>query len=155
AVALAGTSLAGVQAAAASPGEDVIVTSTGVLNPVTAVLDMGGSILTRYNLIDGVEALIPQTVEQVLSALPGITVTPDEPISVESTTESMQPHTPTDAFLQETGAARLASQGDAGQGVTVAVLDTGIDRLPDFAGRLIGGVDLTPGNDPFQDGYGH
>jgi serine protease AprX len=155
AVALAGTSLAGVQAAAASPGEDVIVTSTGLLSPVTSVLSLGGSILTQYNLIDGVEALIPQTVEQVLSALPGITVTPDEPITVESTAESTQPHIPTDAFRQETGAARLASQGDTGQGVTVAVLDTGIDRLPDFAGRLIGGVDLTPGNNPFQDGYGH
>jgi len=35
------------------------------------------------------------------------------------------------------------------------VMDTGIDDLPDFAGRLIGGVDLTGGNDPYQDGYGH
>ena len=56
---------------------------------------------------------------------------------------------------QQTGAAQLAAQGDTGQGVTVAVLDTGIDNLPDFSGRLIGGVDLTGGNDPFQDGYGH
>ena len=37
----------------------------------------------------------------------------------------------------------------------MAVLDTGIDRRPDFAGRLIGGVDLTGENDPFQDDYGH
>ena len=42
-----------------------------------------------------------------------------------------------------------------GQGVTVAVLDTGIDSLPDFSGRLAGGVDLTGGNNPFQDSYGH
>jgi serine protease AprX len=58
-------------------------------------------------------------------------------------------------FLQQTGAARLASAGDTGQGVTVAVLDTGIDSLPDFSGRLIGGVDLTGANNPFQDSYGH
>src|SRR5512135_2821885 len=45
--------------------------------------------------------------------------------------------------------------GIPGQGVTVAVLDTGIDNLPDFSGRLAGGVDLTGGNNPFQDGYGH
>ena len=37
----------------------------------------------------------------------------------------------------------------------MAVLDTGIDNLPDFSGRLIGGVDLTGGNNPFQDSYGH
>src|SRR5690348_12695205 len=75
AAALAGTSLTGVQAAAAGPAEEVIVTSTGPLSPVNAVLGLGGSILTQYNLIDGVEALVPQTVEQLLSALPGITVT--------------------------------------------------------------------------------
>jgi serine protease AprX len=34
-------------------------------------------------------------------------------------------------------------------------VDTGIDELPDFSGRLIGGVDLTGGGDPFQDSYGH
>jgi serine protease AprX len=76
-------------------------------------------------------------------------------VSVQSTTESTGPHTPSDAFLRETGAARLASGGDTGQGVTVAVLDTGIDNLPDFSGRLAGGVDLTNGNAPFQDSYGH
>jgi serine protease AprX len=37
----------------------------------------------------------------------------------------------------------------------VAVLDTGIDNLPDFSGRLIGGVDLTKDNNPYQDSYGH
>ncbi len=37
----------------------------------------------------------------------------------------------------------------------MAVVDTGIDNLPDFSGRLIGGVDLTGGNNPFQDSYGH
>jgi serine protease AprX len=58
-------------------------------------------------------------------------------------------------FLGQTGATRLAAAGDAGQGVTVAVLDTGIDNLPDFSGRLIGGVDLTGGNNPFRDSYGH
>ncbi len=37
----------------------------------------------------------------------------------------------------------------------MAVLDTGIDNLPDFSGRLIGGVDLTNGDNPYQDSYGH
>ena len=81
--------------------------------------------------------------EPLLAALPGITVTPDVSVSVQSTTESTGPHTPSDAFLPETGATQLASAGDTGQGVTVAVLDTGIDNLPDFSGRLVGGVDLT------------
>ena len=92
----------------------------------------------------------------LLNALPGISVTPDVSVNVQSATpESTGPHTPSDAFLQQTGATTLAADGDTGQGVTVAVLDTGIDNLPDFSGRLIGGVDLSGGGNAFQDGYGH
>jgi serine protease AprX len=155
AAALAGTLMAGVPAAEASPSETVIVTADGLLSPVAAVLEVGGTIVTQYHLIDGVDALIPTVVEPLLAALPGITVTPDASVSVQSAPESTGPHTPSDAFLQETGSTRLASDGDTGQGVTVAVLDTGIDNLPDFAGRLVGGVDLSGENNPFQDSYGH
>jgi serine protease AprX len=155
AAALAGTSIAAMPAASASPAETVIVSATGLLSPVAAVLGVGGTILTQYHLIDAVDATIPAVLVPVLRALPGITVTPDVTVSVQSTTESTGPHTPSDAFLQQTGAAQLAAAGDTGQGVTVAVLDTGIDNLPDFAGRLVGGVDLTGANSPFQDSYGH
>jgi len=130
---LAGTSLAGVPAASASPLDTVIVTATGLLNPVSAVLGVGGSILTQFHLINGVEALVPAALEPVLGAIPGITVTPDAAVNVQANPESTGPHTPSDVFLQETGATQLAAQGDTGQGVTVAVLDTGIDNLPDFS----------------------
>jgi len=57
--------------------------------------------------------VIPTLLEPVLAALPGITVTPDLSVSVQSsTTESTGPHTPSDAFLQETGAGLLAAQAD-------------------------------------------
>jgi serine protease AprX len=153
--ALAGAPLAGVPAASASTGETVIVTATGLLSPAAAVLSMGGTLLAQFHLINGVEAVIPAALEPLLDALPGITVTPDVAVNVQDTPESTGPHTPSDVFLGQTGATRLAAAGDTGHGVTVAVLDTGIDNLPDFAGRLIGGVDLTGGNNPFQDSYGH
>ena len=47
---------------------------------------MGGTILTQYHLIDGVDAVIPTAVEPLLAALPGITVTPDVSVNVQSTT---------------------------------------------------------------------
>jgi serine protease AprX len=153
--ALAGMS-AGAPAASAATTESVIVTASGLLSPVTAVLELGGTVVTQFQIIDGVEALIPAAIEPLLAALPGITVTPDVSVNVQSAPpESTAPHTPSDAFLQQTGATQLAADGDTGQGVTVAVMDTGIDDLPDFAGRLIGGVDLAGGNDPYQDSYGH
>ncbi len=145
AAALAGTSIAGVPAASASATETVIVTSTGLLGAAEAVLGMNGTIVTQYHLINAVDATILTAAEPLLAALPGISVTPDASVSVQSTTESTGPHTPSDAALQETGATRLAS----------AVMDTGIDNVPDFSGRLIGGVDLTNEGDPYQDSYGH
>ena len=108
---LAGTSIAGVPAASASPEETVIVTATGLLSPVSAVLGVGGTILAQYHLIDGVQALIPTILEPVLAAIPGLTVTPDLPVNVQSTTESTGPHTPSDVFLQETGADQLGGPG--------------------------------------------
>ena len=135
-----GTSIAGPPAASASPGEAVIVTATGVLSPLAAVLEVGGTVQTTFHIINGVEATIPAIAQPLLAALPGITVTPDASVSVQSTMDnSTGPHTPSDAFLAETGATRLAADGDTGQGTTVAVLDTGIDRLPDFSGRLAAG----------------
>jgi serine protease AprX len=151
----AGTTMAGVPAASASATSTVIVTASGLLSPVAAVGDVLGTVLAPFHIIDGVEASIPTVLEPVLAALPGITVTPDVSVNVQSTVESTGPHTPSDEFLQQTGATQLFAQGDTGQGVTVAVMDTGIDNLPDFAGRLIGGVDLSGGNNPFQDQYGH
>lgn len=152
---LAGLSTASAPAASASWTEKVIVTADGPLSPVQAVLDVGGSVLSRLHIINGVVASILTITAPVLNSLPGIEVTPDLPVSIPSATESTGPHTPSDAFLAETGANQLAASGDTGQGVTVAVLDTGIDRLPDFAGRLVGGVDLSGGGDPYQDAYGH
>jgi len=158
AAALTAALLAGTPPASASTTETVIVTSSGLLSPVSAVLEVLGTVVMQFHIIDGVEATIPEVLEPVLAALPGITVTPDVSVSVQDTTdptESTGPHTPSDEFLEQTGASQLAAQGDTGQGVTVAVLDTGIDNLPDFTGRLIGGVDLTGGNNPFDDAYGH
>ncbi|HEX3489576.1 MAG TPA: S8 family peptidase [Streptosporangiaceae bacterium] len=157
---LAASTVVGAPAALASSGatETVIVTSDGLLSPLTAVLDVLGSVLAKFRIIDGVAATIPAALEPALAALPGITVTPDVSVTVQSTqsaAESTGPHTPSDEFLQQTGASQLFAGGDTGQGVTVAVIDTGIDNLPDFGGRLIDGVDLTGENQPFQDDYGH
>jgi serine protease AprX len=155
AVALMSLGLAGATPASASSNETLIITGAPGVNVLTDLLSLGGDLLQQFTIINGVEATLPALLVPLLEALPGINVTPDLAVSVQSTTESTGPHTPSDAFLEQTGADALASQGDIGQGVTVAVLDTGIDNLPDFSGRLIGGVDLTGAGNPFEDSYGH
>jgi serine protease AprX len=142
-------------AASASSNSLVIVTSIGSTSPLNAVVQAGGQILTQYTIINGVEASVPSTALASLASLPGLIVTPDVSVAVQSAPVSTGPHTPSDAFITQTGADQLAAAGDRGQGITVAVLDTGIDNLPDFQGRLIGGTDLTKTNNPFDDDYGH
>jgi serine protease AprX len=152
---LAGISLTGVQPASAGITETVIVTASGPLSAVTAVLQVGGTLLTTFHIINGVEATILTVAEPVLNALPGISVSPNTQVSVQGTGGSTGPHPPADVFREETGADQLAAAGNTGQGITVAVLDTGISNLPDFAGRLAGGVDLTGAGKPYLDSYGH
>ena len=147
--------LVGASGARADTYETVIVTGSGSTSPATAVLNVGGTVLTQYTIINGVLASVTTTEASVLAGTPGIDVTQDVTVSVQSTAVSTGPHTPSDAFLAQTGAPQVAQAGDTGQGVTVAVLDTGIDNLPDFSGRLVGGVDLSGEGNAFQDSYGH
>ncbi|HEX6394670.1 MAG TPA: S8 family serine peptidase [Acidimicrobiales bacterium] len=147
--------LFGASAATADTSVQVIVWTTGSENIVGDVASVGGTVIQQFSIINGVEATVLSSEVAVLSAMPGVNVTPDISVNVQSTTPSTGPHTPSDAFLAQTGATQLAQAGDTGRGVTVAVVDTGISNLPDFAGRLVGGVDLSGEKNAFQDSYGH
>src|ERR1700729_1154799 len=95
AVTLTGTALVAPPPASASVTEQGIVTPLGLLSPVTSVLEFGGTVLQQFSLIDGVEAQVPTLLEPLLAALPGITVTPNASVTVQSTTpppESTGPH---------------------------------------------------------------
>jgi serine protease AprX len=68
---------------------------------------------------------------------------------------STAPRSPAAVFPEASQASSLVKAGINGHGVNVAVLDTGIDNLPDFAGRLVAGVDLSGEGNPLHDSYGH
>jgi serine protease AprX len=107
----------------------------------------------RKQLADGVVAVLTSNDARDLSLAPGVDVSPNTPVALSTLTGL--PHDATTAFTTVTGADPLVAAGIDGRGVTVAVLDTGIDQSPDFGSRLIGGVDLTGEGNPFQDDYGH
>jgi serine protease AprX len=65
------------------------------------------------------------------------------------------PRSPAAVFPQASRASSLVAAGTDGVGVNVAVVDTGIDNLPDFAGRLVSGVDLSGEGNALRDSYGH
>jgi serine protease AprX len=128
--------------------------TVGTVLAATDVLSVGGQVVQTLPAADGVEANLTSVELPALSALPGVVVTPDVSVSVQGLPAGST-HSPSDAFLQQTGAKLAWSQGDKGAGVNVAVLDTGIDPLADFAGRLVGGFDLSGEGNAFHDSYGH
>jgi serine protease AprX len=144
-------------AASADTATPYIVATPGTVGSALAQSDVvaaGGQVVQLLPAANGVEADLTSSEASTLSATIGVVVTPDVAVSVQGLPTGST-HPPSDFFLKQTGAATAWSSGDTGGGVNVAVLDTGIDPLPDFAGRLVGGVDLSGEGNPFHDSYGH
>jgi len=133
-------------------------TSPYIISDPTAVEgalgSVGGGVSSTISFINAVTSNLTSTQATLLQLVPGIEVTPDVNVNVQGTI-GPPGRAPAAVYPEQTGATQLWANGDTGAGVNVAVLDTGIDALPDLAGRLVGGVDLTGGNNPFQDSYGH
>jgi serine protease AprX len=119
------------------------------------VLSVGGQVVESLDAAQAVLADLDPFQVFVLELIPGVVVTPDVTVSVQDTTGSGSGRAPAAVFPQETGATQLWSKGITGSGVNVAVLDTGIDPVPDLSGRLVGGVDLSGEGNAFHDSYGH
>jgi serine protease AprX len=120
------------------------------------VLAQHGIVLSSLPIVHGVVAKL--TAEQVGSAeQAGLQVAPNLPVTVEGSTTTGVVPAATGIFTSVTGATSLWANGINGAGVTVAVLDTGIDSaLPDLRGRVIDGVNLSSSPQSWKsDQYGH
>ncbi|HWC35372.1 MAG TPA: S8 family serine peptidase [Mycobacteriales bacterium] len=144
-------------AAAASTPVNVIVQGTSVPVVQTLVGVVGGHTITQLPLVNGVLAQVPSSNAVNLLQSLGLLTSPDAPVAVDGLAGALPSNAPagSNAFPDETGATNLATNGITGSGVGVAVLDTGIDPLPDFGNRLRGGVDFSGEGNPLQDNYGH
>ena len=150
----------GPSAAIATPSTSSYIVSdlsgTVATLALQAVDLVGGTIVQALGVANAVEATLTLPEVDLLELVPGIEVTSNITISLQAAGYGMAgTQTPAAVYPQQSGAAQLWAKGDTGQGVNVAVLDTGIEALPDFSGRLVGGVDLSGGTSPFVDSYGH
>ncbi|MCX6522026.1 MAG: S8 family serine peptidase [Actinobacteria bacterium] len=116
----------------------------------TAFAALGGTIDTDLPIIDGFSGSIdPADLARLDASAAIVSVTPDQalaPMSTEPTlgydrrdTGSMS------AITRITGAQRLWDAGFVGQGIDVAVIDTGVTRVPglDAPGKVLDGPDLS------------
>jgi serine protease AprX len=149
AVTLGVASGASAQAGAAqgkTPSGSVIVFNCA--SPASAVKAAGGKVTANLPLIKGVSATLPKG-----SHLAGCTVTADQTMHVSGKAErDTLGNDPVSTARQTLG---LTDQSPDGSGVTVAVVDTGIDNSKDLKGRVIH-ADVTGSSwNSDRDDYGH
>ena len=144
---------------AASEGSAARVIVQGVSGgaAAAAVARHGGRVVRPLPIVDGVAARVPPPELAALTADPGVrAVTPDGALAVQADTTDASPvHNASAVFPEVVGADALWAKGWTGAGVAVALVDTGIDKVGDLAGRVKGGIDLTDEGDPYTDSFGH
>ncbi len=135
----------------AGPPVAVIVEAQSVAAAARAVASVGGTVETTLPLVNGVAAEVDADRVTTLRAGGTVRVVPD--LVLQPTSASFG-----DGSVDSQVAALdpgADATPDAGRGVTVALVDTGVAVTPDLRGnRLVRGPDLSGENDGI-DHYGH
>src|SRR3954470_6172553 len=140
-----------------TPAQHVIVPGrTGAAAAAAAVRRLGGTVDKPLEIVDGVAATVPAGELGRLAADPSVAaVTADRRMQFEEYSyDDTSVVTTQSPFVQSTGASTAWAAGNYGKGVGVAVIDTGISAMNDFAGRVVYGPDLS-GEGTTLDSYGH
>ena len=126
----------------------VVASGRSASDSARAVESVGGRVTSAIPLIDGVAAQVPADRVAELSRV--IEVSADRALHVRSASFSAAPDS---AFPYEVGAVDAWAK-TAGQGVGVALVDTGVAPVPDLLERVAAVADVTPER-TIMDGFGH
>ncbi len=126
----------------------VVATGHSVDDAARAVRRVGGVVTASIGLVDGVVARVPS--ERVAELARIVEVAADRTLRVRSASFSSAPES---AFPYEVGAVDSWAH-TAGEGVGVALVDTGVAPVPDLINRIVAVADLTAEKAPL-DTFGH
>lgn len=125
------------------------------------VEQFGGTITTRLPLIHAVAADLSLAAVNALQNAEGIqTITPNNPVESSNETTAKVKNPPTD-YAEVSGANYVWEQGITGAGVTIAVVDSGLENYSSLVknasgqNRLLAWVDMVQGKNKPTDPNGH
>jgi hypothetical protein len=127
------------------------------------VVSEGGRIDLMLGIINGFKATIPVSALTTLANARSIwQITPDAPIHMNGMSDYGYDGGDVGSpylVAKTVGAVAMWGKGYTGKGVDVALIDTGVVPLPELAGRVINGPDLSPESQVdalrYMDTYGH
>ena len=140
-----GCSLATAQCLASAESQVYIVEAHSVAQAADAVREAGGAVTNELPIVDGVSAALTPAEVAYLSDIRGVTLFADQPLATQGSSSVIP-----DVYQRSlTGVNQLAAQGINGLGVTVAVLDSGMQQwdqglMRDLAGngRMVAQYDV-------------
>jgi serine protease AprX len=120
-----------------------------------AVLAAGGTALRPLSIVNGVSARVPADALPGLARAAGVTaVTKDRAVRLSG--EDWDLSTSASPYVWTSQAADAWDKTDSrGDGVGIAVLDTGVSAVKDLQGRLMPGPDLSGEGNHTVDSFGH
>jgi serine protease AprX len=155
----------------AATARTIVVAAPGALAAARArVVALGGRVTRDLAIVDGFAATLPAAATAALRRDAAVrSVTPDTRVDVDAGPGAFlaanPQDEPTSVYTRALKADQVWAAGARGDGVTVAVLDTGVSQHADLAGRLVSvRNDLTGAQSPCMnlsgeptcdDSYGH
>lgn len=134
----------------------VIVSKTDPASaaPERLVRQLGGTVMRHLSVVDGFTARLPAADLPALTAAPGVRwAVPDTALHLQGL-YGENSGVASAAYDDVVRATKAWQFGDTGSGVTVAVVDTGVNTSGDLAGQVVHAEDFT-GEQNNQDSYGH
>jgi serine protease AprX len=122
-----------------------------------AVKKQGGRITSTWSFIHSFSADIPAPAVLKIASMPEVKYVYEAGTSklTEDSDVSQTPSTLKNTYDISVNAENAWSKGFDGNGITVAVIDTGVNSGTDFSGRLTKQVAVDSNTDNGNDGYGH